>query len=101
VFGAANDLIIAGALVLWGQDFNPVVEAAHDYERYEYRKLDLENSEDNAFFEGALAWDLGIDDKKRQDGKSLRGRKEVGLLYPHDSHVSRCYSVNSFTRLRY
>ncbi|KAI6118192.1 hypothetical protein F5141DRAFT_1264023 [Pisolithus sp. B1] len=64
VFGAANDSIITGALILRGQDVKPVAEAVPDYERCDYRKLDLENSEDNTFFEGALAWDLRIDDKK-------------------------------------
>ncbi|KAI6095139.1 hypothetical protein EDD16DRAFT_1781644 [Pisolithus croceorrhizus] len=70
VFGAASDSIIAGALILRGQDVKPVVEVAPDYERYDYRELDLENSKDSAFFEGALAWDLEIDDKKWQDGKN-------------------------------
>ncbi|KAI6022936.1 hypothetical protein PISMIDRAFT_677455 [Pisolithus microcarpus 441] len=72
VLGAANDSIIAGVLILRGQDVKPVVEVAPDYESYDYRKLDLENSEDKAFFEGALAWDLEIDGKKWQDGKNFK-----------------------------
>ncbi|KAI6143469.1 hypothetical protein BKA82DRAFT_139964, partial [Pisolithus tinctorius] len=74
VLGEANNSIIAGALILRGQDVKPVVEVAPDYESYIYRKLDLENAEDKAFFEGALAWDLEIDGKKWQDGKNVSWR---------------------------
>ncbi|KAI6126377.1 hypothetical protein EDD16DRAFT_1516824 [Pisolithus croceorrhizus] len=35
------------------------------------KKLDMENTEDKAFFEGALTWDLEIDNQKRQDGKKM------------------------------
>ncbi|KAI5990390.1 hypothetical protein EDD15DRAFT_1161175 [Pisolithus albus] len=72
VLGVANDSIIAGVLILRGQDVKPVVEVAPDYESYDYKKLDLENPEDKTFFEGALAWDLEIDGKKWQDGKNFK-----------------------------
>ena len=71
VLGTANNSVIAGALILRGQDFKPVMEVAPDWESYEYKKLDLENPEDKAFFDAALAWDLEIDGKKWVDGKNV------------------------------
>jgi len=71
VLGEPNNSIIAGALILRGQDVKAVVDCAPDYESYEYRKLDLENAEDKSFFEGALAWDLEVDGKKFKDGKNV------------------------------
>ncbi|EKM52449.1 uncharacterized protein PHACADRAFT_260849 [Phanerochaete carnosa HHB-10118-sp] len=72
VLGQTNDSIIAGVLIGRGQDIKPVVDAAPDYESYEYKKLDLENAEDKAFFEAALAWDLEIGGKKWVDGKNFK-----------------------------
>ncbi|KAH8077073.1 elongation factor 1-gamma [Cristinia sonorae] len=72
VLGATNDSIITGALILRGQDVKAVVDVAPDWESYEYKKLDLDNAEDKAFFEGALAWDLEIDGKKWVDGKNFK-----------------------------
>lgn len=71
VLGEPNNSIIAGALILRGQDVKAVVDCAPDYESYEYRKLDLENAEDKSFFEGALAWDLEVNGKKFKDGKNV------------------------------
>ena len=71
VLGKANDSVISGALILRGQDVKPVIDVAPDWESYEYKKLDLENPEDKAFFEAALAWDLEIDGKKWVDGKNV------------------------------
>ncbi|MCV2423710.1 elongation factor 1-gamma, partial [Paucibacter sp. DJ4R-1] len=68
VLGTANNSVISGAFILRGQDFKPVLEVAPDWESYEYKKIDLSNAEDKAFFEAALAWDLEIDGKKWADG---------------------------------
>ena len=71
VLGKANDSIITGVLVCRGKDFKPVIDVAPDWESYEYKKLDLANEADKAFFEGACAWDLEIDGKKWVDGKNV------------------------------
>lgn len=71
VLGVANDSIISGALIVRGQDVKPVVDVAPDWESYGYKKLDLENTDDKAFFEAALAWDLELDGKKWVDGKNV------------------------------
>ncbi|KAF7420925.1 hypothetical protein PC9H_011444 [Pleurotus ostreatus] len=72
VLGVANDSVISGAFILRGQDFKPVVDVAPDWESYDYKKLDLDNADDKAFFEAALAWDLEIDGKKWADGKNFK-----------------------------
>jgi hypothetical protein len=33
-------------------------------ESYEYKELKLDNADDKAFFEGAMAWDLVVDGKE-------------------------------------
>lgn len=71
VLGSSGDSIIAGALILRGQDAKPVVEVAPDWESYSFTKLDLEDPAQKAFFEGALAWDLEVDGKKWVDGKNV------------------------------
>ena len=75
VLGQTNDSLITGVLILRGQDVKPVVDVAPDWESYEYKKLDLESTEDKAFFEAALAWDLDIDGKKWVDGKNVSYHK--------------------------
>lgn len=72
VLGKANDSVISGALILRGQDAKPVVDAAPDWESYDYKELKLDNAEDKAFFEGAMAWDLVIDGKEWADGKNFK-----------------------------
>ena len=72
VLGESNNSVISGALICRGQDIIPVVEVAPDYESYAFKKLDLENADDKAFFEAANAWDLAIDGKKWADGKNVR-----------------------------
>ncbi|KAF8994870.1 elongation factor 1-gamma [Cyathus striatus] len=72
VLGETNNSIISGALILRGPDVTPVVDVAPDYESYAYKKLDLSNADDKAFFEAALAWDLEIDGKKWVDGKNFK-----------------------------
>ncbi|KDQ08948.1 hypothetical protein BOTBODRAFT_37468 [Botryobasidium botryosum FD-172 SS1] len=72
VLGTANDSVIAGVLILRGQDVKPVVDVAPDYESYEYKKLDLSNPEDKSYFEAALAWDLEVGGKKWADGKNFK-----------------------------
>ncbi|KZP33200.1 eEF1-gamma domain-containing protein [Athelia psychrophila] len=72
VLGSANDSLISGTFILRGPDVIPVVDVAPDFESYEYKKLDLENADDKAFFESALAWELEIDGKKWADGKNFK-----------------------------
>jgi len=62
VLGTANNSVIAGALIA----------RAPDWESYTYERIDLENAEQKAFFEAALAWDLEVGDKKWVDGKNVR-----------------------------
>lgn len=71
VLGVTNDSVISGALILRGSEVKPVVDVAPDWESYEYKKIDLENADDKAFFEAALAWDLELDGKKWVDGKNV------------------------------
>ncbi|EIW76579.1 elongation factor 1-gamma [Coniophora puteana RWD-64-598 SS2] len=72
VLGENNASVISGALILRGQEAKPVVEAAPDWESYDYKKLDLSNEEDKKFFEAALAWDLEVDGKAWKDGKNFK-----------------------------
>ncbi|CCO33241.1 Elongation factor 1-gamma Short=EF-1-gamma [Rhizoctonia solani AG-1 IB] len=72
VLGEANNSRISGVFILRGQDSKAVLDAAPDWESYEYKKIDLSNAEDKAFFEAALAWDLEIDGKKWVDGKNFK-----------------------------
>ncbi|KAJ8073075.1 hypothetical protein PM082_019943 [Marasmius tenuissimus] len=72
VLGKANDSIITGVLIGRGQDVKAVVDCAPDWESYEYKKIDLENGDEKAFFEGALAWDLKVGDKEWVDGKNFK-----------------------------
>lgn len=71
VLGTANNSIISGTLIARGSEIKPVVEVAPDFESYEYKRLDLSNEADKAFFEAALAWDLEVDGKKWADGKTV------------------------------
>ncbi|PFH50380.1 hypothetical protein AMATHDRAFT_47954 [Amanita thiersii Skay4041] len=72
VLGESGNSVISGALILRGPEVEPVVNVAPDWESYTYRKLDLSNASDKAFFEAALAWDLEIDGKKWVDGKNFK-----------------------------
>ncbi|KAF5349065.1 hypothetical protein D9757_012202 [Collybiopsis confluens] len=72
VLGKANDSIISGALITRGQDIEPVVNVAPDWESYTFKKIDISNAEDKEFFEAALAWDLKIDGKEWVDGKNFK-----------------------------
>ncbi|KAI5888030.1 eEF1-gamma domain-containing protein [Schizophyllum commune H4-8] len=72
VLGESNNSVISGIFILRGQEVEPVISAAPDWESYEYKKLDLANEADKAFFEGACAWDLEIDGKKWVDGKNFK-----------------------------
>lgn len=72
VLGETNNSIITGALIARGQEIKPNVDCAPDWESYSYERLDLENPEHKAFFEGALAWDLEVDGKKWVDGKNFK-----------------------------
>lgn len=71
VLGKANDSVIAGALIARGQDIDPVINVAPDWESYTYSKIDLADAAQKDFFEGALAWDLKIGDKEWADGKNV------------------------------
>jgi len=72
VLGTANNSIIAGTFIVRGQDYLPVMNVAPDWESYEYKRLDLSNPADKAYFESALAWDLDIDGKKAADSKAFK-----------------------------
>ncbi|CAK5269474.1 unnamed protein product [Mycena citricolor] len=72
VLGTANNSLIAGTFILRGPDATPVVNVAPDWESYEFKKLDIANADDKAFFEAALAWDLTIDGKTWADGKNFK-----------------------------
>ncbi|KAG8997509.1 hypothetical protein FRB94_007633 [Tulasnella sp. JGI-2019a] len=71
VLGEANNSLISGVFICRGKDIKPVVDAAPDYESYEYKELNLEDEADKKFFEAALAWDLEVDGKKWADGKAV------------------------------
>jgi elongation factor 1-gamma len=71
VLGVSNNSVISGVLVLRGQEAEPVVNVAPDWESYSFKKIDLSNAADKDFFEAALAWDLEVDGKKWVDGKNV------------------------------
>jgi len=62
-------------LILRGQEVEPVVSVAPDWESYDYKKLDLSNDGDKKYFEDSLSWELEVDDKKWADGKN------VGIIF--------------------
>lgn len=72
VLGVTNNSIVAGTLIARGPEIKPVVEVAPDWESYTYERIDLDNAEQKAFFEAALAWDLEVGDKKWVDGKNFK-----------------------------
>jgi elongation factor 1-gamma len=80
VLGTANNSIISGALIARGPEIKPVVEVAPDWESYTYERIDLENAEQKAFFEAALAWDLEVGGKKWVDGKNVRRPPLISFL---------------------
>lgn len=95
VLGETNNSLISGALIARGQDIKPVVDVAPDFESYDYKRLDLGNAEDKAFFEAALAWDLEIDGKKWVDGKNVSivrsSSAECVLIVPNHSSSKRTW----------
>lgn len=91
VLGAANDSLISGTFILRGLDVLPVVDVAPDFESYEYKKLDLANADDKAFFESALAWELEIDGKKWADGKNV----SASLSMQSSGHTLICLPNSS------
>ncbi|KAI0285597.1 hypothetical protein BC826DRAFT_1109263 [Russula brevipes] len=59
VIGTTKNSIITGALIARGQEIRLIVEVAPpDWESYTYEHIDLDNAEQKAFFEAALAWTL-------------------------------------------
>ena len=88
VLGEPNNSLISGVFILRGQEFEPVIQVAPDWDSYSYKKIDLENPEDKKFFEAALAWDLEIDGKSWKDGKNV---SLVNLSHRYsgfDTHMS-------------
>jgi elongation factor 1-gamma len=72
VLGKANDSVISGVFIARGQEIEPVVSAAPDWESYTYEKLDpFTAGPQKDFFESALAWDLEVNSKKWADGKNV------------------------------
>ncbi|WVQ72335.1 hypothetical protein IAR50_001886 [Cryptococcus sp. DSM 104548] len=72
VLGKTNDSAITGVIVLRGQDAVPVVNVAPDWESYSFTKMNLENPDEKAFFEGAMAWDLVENGREWADGKNFK-----------------------------
>jgi elongation factor 1-gamma len=72
VLGTAKNSIITGALITRGSEIQPVVQVAPDWESYKYERIDLDNAEQKAFFEAALAWDLKVEGREWADGKNVR-----------------------------
>lgn len=72
VLGKTNDSLIEGILILRGQDANPVIQTAPDWESYSVSRLDLSNADDKAYFDAALAWDLVVSGKECADGKVFK-----------------------------
>jgi len=72
VLGTANNSVIAGVFIARGPEIKPVVDVAPDWESYTYERVDLDNADQKAFFEAALAWDLEVGDKKWVDGKNFK-----------------------------
>jgi len=58
VLGTTKNSIVPGALIAREQEIRLVVEVAPDWESYTYEHIDLDNAEQKAFFEAALAWSL-------------------------------------------
>ena len=71
VLGEDKNSAISGVLIMRGPDVKGVVDAAPDWESYNYTKIDLANADQKAFFEAALAWDLELDGKKWCQGKNV------------------------------
>lgn len=71
VLGTNNNSLIEGVFIARGPDIIPVVSVAPDWESYSYEKIDLNNPEQKAYFEAALAWDLEVNGKKWADGKNV------------------------------
>lgn len=72
VLGTSNNSLIEGVFIARGLDIAPVVNVAPDWESYSYERIDLNNPEQKAYFEAALAWDLEVSGKKWADGKNVR-----------------------------
>ncbi|KZF22656.1 eEF1-gamma domain-containing protein [Xylona heveae TC161] len=60
VYGVTNDSVIAGALLVRGQDIVPAVDVAPDWESYAFSKLDPTKPEDKEFVSDQWAWDKPI-----------------------------------------
>ena len=52
--------------------YHPWIAADITGESYEFKRLDLSNEEDKAYFEGAMAWELTVDGKEWADGKNFK-----------------------------
>ncbi|WVN91025.1 uncharacterized protein L203_106272 [Cryptococcus depauperatus CBS 7841] len=72
VLGKANDSVITGVLVARGQDIEPVVNVAPEWESYSFRRLNIDNADDKAFFEASLTWDLVENGREWADGKNFK-----------------------------
>lgn len=73
VYGSNNDSVIAGAVIVRGQDWKPVLGVAPDIDSYDVTALDVfGNGEDKKFFEENLAWEGEYKGKKFADGKMIK-----------------------------
>jgi len=76
VYGESNNSVVSGAFLVRGQDALPAFDVAPDYESYDFKKLDVSNSADKEFVEGAWSWDrpVEVNGKKYEfaDGKVFK-----------------------------
>lgn len=72
------------------------MDVAPDWESYEFKSINLDNGDDKAFFEAALAWDLEIDGKKWIDGKNVSDYP-CNLVTMATDHRCLCISSSKFS----
>lgn len=76
VYGENNNNGITGFFLVRGQEIEPAVDVAPDYESYAFEKLDGSSEATRKFVDNMLAWDEPVDVKgeKREiaDGKVLK-----------------------------
>lgn len=73
VWGENNANAIAGALIVRGQEWEPIMTVGPDYESYSFTKIDpFKNDEDKKFFENAMSWEGEYNGKKFADAKQFK-----------------------------
>lgn len=76
VYGENNNNGITGFLLVRGQEVDPAVNVAPDWESYDFSRLDASKPEDKEFINNMLAWDepVVINGEKKEivDGKVFK-----------------------------